>query len=105
MDSIFMNSEKSKISYTHRLLLSLPEKNKLKTKWQYVALSNLSIWYTWKGINGHTKTIDLKYQPQRGMEKFNYLMDHVMYQIFKIILGILSKSIKNDWHFFQEEYA
>ena len=43
MDTIFMNSEKSKISYRHRLLLNLSDKINLKRSNKYVALSNLSI--------------------------------------------------------------
>ena len=35
-----------------------------------------------------------KYQPQRGMKILNYLMNHILYQIFKIMSSISSKSIK-----------
>ena len=43
-----MNSEKSKTSDPHTLLLNLWDKVNLKTSDIYVALSNLSIYYTWK---------------------------------------------------------
>ena len=43
MDTIFMNSKKSKTSDPHRLLLDLPDKINLKKSDKYVALSNLSI--------------------------------------------------------------
>ena len=33
----------------------------------------------------HTQII---YQLQRGIINFNYAMDHILYQIFKIILSI-----------------
>ena len=36
----------------------------------------------------HTKIIKLKYQLQHGLKSSNYLMDHIMYQIFKITLNI-----------------
>ena len=39
----------------------------------------------------HTKTINLIYQLQRRMKNLNYLMDHIMGQILKIILSISSK--------------
>ena len=39
----------------------------------------------------HTKIINLKYQLQLGMKNLNYLMDYIMYQKFKILLGILKK--------------
>ena len=50
MDTIFMNSENSKTSHPHRLLLNLSDKINLKRSDKYVALSNLSIYYTWKNI-------------------------------------------------------
>ena len=50
MDTIFMNSGNSKISDTHTLILKLSDKIKrsLKRSNKYVALSNLSIYYTRK---------------------------------------------------------
>ena len=88
MDTIFINSENSQTSYPHRLLLNLSDKINLKRRDKYVALSNLSIYYTWKNKKSHTKIINLKYQSQHGMNSLNYLMDHILYQIFKIILNI-----------------
>ena len=43
-----MNSENSKTSDPHRLLLNLTDKIDLRRKDEYIALSNLSIYYTWK---------------------------------------------------------
>ena len=50
MDTIFMNSGNSKISDTHTLILNLSDKIKrsLKRSNKYVALSDLSIYYTRK---------------------------------------------------------
>ena len=48
MGTIFMNSKNSKISDTHRLLISLRDKINLKRSDKYVALANFSIYYTWK---------------------------------------------------------
>ena len=50
MNTMFMNSNNSKISDPHRLLLNLTDKIKLRRSDRYVALSNLSIYYTWKNI-------------------------------------------------------
>ena len=50
MNTIFMNSENSKTSDPHRLLLNLTDKIDLRRKDKYIALSNLSINYTWKNI-------------------------------------------------------
>ena len=43
-----MNSGNSKTSDAHRLLINLSDKLNLKRSDKYVALSNLSIYYTWK---------------------------------------------------------
>ena len=48
MNTIFMNSENSKISETHRLLLNLADKINLKRSDKYVTLSNLSMYLTRK---------------------------------------------------------
>ena len=50
MDTMFMNSKNSRTSDPHRLLLNLTDKINLKKNDNYVALSNLSIYYTWKNI-------------------------------------------------------
>ena len=39
------------------------------------------------------RTINLKYLLQHGMKNFNYLMDHILYPIFKLILNIYFKKI------------
>ena len=36
----------------------------------------------------HTKTIHLQYQLQRAVKNLKYLMDHILYQVFKAILSI-----------------
>ena len=48
MDTIFMNSRNSKTSNRHELLLILSAKINLKRSDKYVALSNLSLYYTCK---------------------------------------------------------
>ena len=48
MDTIFMKFEYSKTSDPHRLLLNLSDKINLKRSHKYVALSNYSIYCTWK---------------------------------------------------------
>ena len=50
MNTIFINSENSKTSDPHRLLLNLTDKIDLRRKDKYIALSNLNISYTWKNI-------------------------------------------------------
>ena len=50
MDTIFINSESSKTSDSHRLLLNLTDKVNQKRSGKYVALSNFSIYYIQKNI-------------------------------------------------------
>ena len=88
MDTIFMNSENSKIHKPHILILKLTNKLDLRMGKKVIALSNLSIYYKWKNIKSHTITINLRYQHQHGMINLNYQMDLIQYQIFKIILSI-----------------
>ena len=51
MDTIFMSSENSKASYPHILLLYRTDKIELRRDENSVALTNCSIYYTWKNIN------------------------------------------------------
>ena len=50
MNITFMNSKNSKTSDPQRLLLNLADKINLKKRDKYVALSNVSIYNTWKNI-------------------------------------------------------
>ena len=77
MDTIFMNSENSKTSDAHRLLLNLSDNMTYKG-----VISNLlyqiynpSIYCTWENVLDHTKIIHFKNHFQRGMINLNYLMD------------------------------
>ena len=60
MNTIFMNSKNSKISNPHRLLLNLIDKIDLRRKDKYIALSNLSIYYTWKNTKKVYKNNEFK---------------------------------------------
>ena len=50
MDTIFMNSENSRTPKPHILILKLTDKLDLRIGTKVIALSNLSIYYTWKNI-------------------------------------------------------
>ena len=50
MDAIFMHPKNNKINDSHRLVLNLADKIDLRRNDKYIALSNLSIYYTWKNI-------------------------------------------------------
>ena len=50
METIFTTTENSKINEPHRFELDLADKRNLKNPNKNMALSNLSIYYTWKNI-------------------------------------------------------
>ena len=52
MNTNFMDSENSRSSEYHVLVLKLTDKLDLRRGQKTVALSNLSIYYTWKNIKG-----------------------------------------------------
>ena len=54
MDTLFTNSKYSKTSSPHRLLLNLSDKTNFKRSDEYVALSNLSIYYNGKILKSYT---------------------------------------------------
>ena len=86
MDTIFMNSENSKTPKLNALKLKLTNKLDLRIGEKAIALSNLSIYYTWRNIKTHTIIINFKDLHQHGMINLNYQMIRILYQIFRIIL-------------------
>ena len=65
-----MNSENSKTSDPHRLLLKLLDKINLKRSDEYVALLNFSIYYTWKNIKNSHKNNKFKISAPTWNEEF-----------------------------------
>ena len=65
-----MNSENSKTSDPHRLLLNLTDKIDLRIKGKYVALLTLSIYYTWKSIKKSYKNNKFKISPPTWNKEF-----------------------------------
>ena len=63
-----MNSKNSKTSDPHQLLSSLRDKINSNRNDKSVALSNRSIYYSWKNVKKSYKTINLKFQVQHGMK-------------------------------------
>ena len=60
MDTIFMNSENSKTSKPHILILKLTSKLDLRIGKNNIALSNPSIYYTWKNMKTSYNTNKFK---------------------------------------------
>ena len=65
-----MNSKNSKTSHPHRLLLNLTDKIDFRRKDKYFALSNLSIYYTWKSIKKSYKNNKFKASAPTWYEVF-----------------------------------
>ena len=82
-----MNSENSKTSEPHVLILKLTDKLDLRRGEKSTALSNLSIYYTWKNKKSSCNNNKFKISAPTWNDKF-----HI--QIFKIILSIFSKSME-----------
>ena len=71
METIFMNSENSKTSESHRFRLDLTDKLDLKDPKKNMALVNLSIYYNWKNIQSEYNNNNVKISPPT----WNYTFD------------------------------
>ena len=65
-----MNSENSKISKPHVLILKITNKLDLKRGEKMIALSNLSIYYTWKNIKSSYNNNKFKIPAPTWNDKF-----------------------------------
>ena len=89
MNAIFMNSESSKTSDPNSLVLNIA--GRIQSD-EYLVLSNC---YTYRNIKASKKAKNSKYQDQHGMKNLNFLMDHILFPIFKSILSTLLKNMKH----------
>ena len=70
MNTIFMNSENSKSSKSHILILNLTNKLDLRIGEKVIALSNLSIYYTWRNIKNSYNNNKFKISAPTWNDKF-----------------------------------
>ena len=70
MNTVFINSENSKISMHDVLILNLPDKIDLSRGEKNIALSNLSIYYTWKNIKRSYKNNEFKISAPTWNDEF-----------------------------------
>ena len=94
-----MNSEKSKTSDLHRLLLNLTDKIELRRKDKYIALSNLSVYYTWKNVKTLYKNNKFKMSAPTWNEEFelpngSYSISDIQ-DYYEYILKSMGKNIKS----------
>ena len=99
MDKIFMNSKNSKTSEYHVLVLKLTDKLDLRRGQKTVALSNLSIYYTWKNIKSSYNINKFKISAPTWSEEFelpdrSYSVSDIQ-NYFEYILKKHSESVDN----------
>ena len=92
MDTIFMDSENSKTSKPHVLILKLTNKLDLRIGEKIIALSNLSIYYTWKNIKSSynnnkfkifAPTWNDKFELPDGSQSLSDIQDYFAYILKK----------------------
>ena len=82
MDTIFMNSENSKTSKPHVLILKLTNKLDLRLGEKVIALSNLSIYDTWRNIKSSDNNNKFKISAPTWSDEFElpdgfYSISHI----------------------------
>ena len=99
MDTIFINSENRRTSEYHVLVLNLNDKLDLRGGQETVALSNLSIYYTWKNIKSSYNNNKFKISAPTWYEEFelpdgSYSISDIQ-DYFEYILKKHSESVDN----------
>ena len=99
MDTTFMNSENGKTSEYHVLVLKVADKLDLRRGQKTVALSNRSIYYTWKNVKSSYNNNKFKISAPTWSEEFelpdgSYSVSDIQ-DYFKYILKKHSESVDN----------
>ena len=86
-----MNTENSKTSESHRFKLDLTDKLNLKNTNKYMALANLSIFYTWKNIksecnNNKCKTSAPTWNDTFDLPDSSYSIADILQDYFEFII-------------------
>ena len=93
-----MNSKNSKKSDPHRLLINLTDKIDLRRKDKCIALSNLSIYFTWKNIEKSYKNNKFKISAPAWNEEFelpdgSYSISDIQYCFEYILIKDREKTV------------
>ena len=104
MNTIFMNSKNSKKSDTHGLLLKLTDKANLKISDKYVALWNLSKYYTCKNIKKSCRNKKFKISSPTWNEQFElpngwYCISDIQDYIGYILKNMEEKLLVPQWEY------
>ena len=87
MDTIFMNSENSRTSQTHVLILLLTDKLDLRRDEKTIALSNISVYNTWKNIKNLYNNSKVKISAPPRNNKFELTDESysISYSVYSIL--------------------
>ena len=99
MDTNFMDSENNRTSKYHVLVLKLTNKLDLRRSQETVALSNLSVYYTWKNIKSSYNNNKFKISAPTWSEEFelpdgSYSISNIQ-DYFEYFLKKHSESVDN----------
>ena len=103
MDTIFMDSKNTRTSEYHVLVLKLTNKLDLRRGQKTVALSNLSIYYTWKNIKSSYNNNKFKISAPTWSEEFELpdgsysvsdIQDYFQYVLKKHSESVVNPSIR-----------
>ena len=99
MDTMFINSENSKTSKLHVLILKLTNKLDLRIGEKVVALSNLGIYYTWKNMKSSYNNNKFKISAPTWTDKFelpdgSYSVSNIQ-DYFEYIFQSMKKILMN----------
>ena len=90
-----MNTEISKTNESNKFIYQFNDKLNLKSpNNKNIGLVILSIYYTWKNIKSTYNNNKFKISVPAGNDEFELLMDHILFQTFRITLNLSSKSTK-----------
>ena len=82
------NSQNSRTSEPHVLILKLTNKLDLRIDEKDIALSNLSIYYTWKSVKSAYNNNKFNITPLTWNDEFELLVELTLTKKIKIILSI-----------------
>ena len=91
METISMNTLSSKTNEPNKFMYQFTDKLNIKN-----TNKNMALVFTIHGktLNMNATTVNLKYLLQHGMMNLIYVMDLILFLIFKIILNTSSKKMK-----------
>ena len=83
-----MNSENRKTPKPHVFILNFTNKLDWRIRKKVIALSNVSIYYTWKNLKSSYNDNKFKISAPTWSDNLNFQVDLIPYQTFKFMLSI-----------------